>query len=80
MEEKIFPSAAVAAELERFVEARLHTDGGPRMDENNDLQKKLAGTVALPGYVIVDPTTGEKLRLRFGFMKAERFIEFLRGK
>jgi hypothetical protein len=79
MEEKIFPRPAVAAELEKYVEARLHTDGGPRETENQELQRTMAGSVANPIYVIVDPRTGEKLRVKAGFMTAERFIEFLRG-
>ena len=79
MEEKIFPRPAVAAELQKYVEARLHTDGGPREEENQELQKKMTGSVANPIYVIVDPRTGEPLRVKAGFMPADRFIEFLRG-
>jgi hypothetical protein len=81
MEEKIFPRPAVAEALkENFIEARLHNDGGPRMNENRELQKKLTGSVATPIYVIIDPKTGQKLRTRAGAMSQVKFIEFLRGK
>ena len=41
MEEKVFPSPAVASELRGWVEARLHTDGPPREEENRTLQERL---------------------------------------
>lgn len=79
MEVKVFPSPAVAAELENFIEARLHTDGGPRLQDNKALQLKLTGSVANPIYVVVDPKSEEGLRVRAGYMTAERFVAFLRG-
>ena len=81
MEEKIFPRPAVARELqEGFIEARLHNDGGPRMEENRTLQKEKAGSLASPNYLIVDPRSGETLRRRAGVMTESTFHEFLRGK
>ena len=81
MEEKIFPRPAVARELqEKFIEARLHNDGGPRKEENRILQEKKAGSMASPNYLIVDPKTGETLRSRAGVMTESKFLEFLRGK
>lgn len=79
MEEKIFPRPAVAEELAKYIEARLHTDGGPRQDENQKLQREMTGSIANPIYVIVDPQTGERVRVHAGFTPAERFIDFLRG-
>jgi hypothetical protein len=80
MEESIFPSPAVAEVLQKgFIEARLHNDGGPKKDENRARQKDMADSVATPIYVIVDPKSGSKLRLRAGFIGAETFVEFLRG-
>ena len=81
MEGSIFPRPAVARELkEQFIEARLHNDGGPRRKENMELQRKMAGSVASPNYLIVDPKTGETLRSRAGAMTESRFLELLRGK
>lgn len=81
MEEKIFRRPAVARELqESFIEARLHNDGGPRKEENQNLQEKKAGSLASPNYLIIDPKSGETLRSRAGVMTESRFLEFLRGK
>ncbi len=80
MEEKIFRLPAVAAELGQYIEARLHTDGGPRVAENLELQRELARTVALPTFVVVDPASGERLRAKSGLMKADTFAGFLRGE
>jgi len=80
MEEKIFPSPAVAGILEPgFVEARLHTDGPPREEENKARQKEMTESYATPIYVIVDPSGGRVLRLRAGWMSEAQFAGFLRG-
>jgi hypothetical protein len=79
MEERIFPLPAVAGELRNMVEARLHTDGVRNIERIKELQKSFTGSVANPIYVVVDPKTGKKLRLRAGFTSAEKFAAFLRG-
>lgn len=80
MEEKIFPRPAVAGELgSNFIEARLHTDGGPAVDHNKQLQKEMTGSVANPIYVIVDPKTGKSLRKKAGLVPEADFLLFLRG-
>jgi hypothetical protein len=63
MEEKVFRIAAVAAELENYVEARLHTDSGDKkkQEEFKSLEISLADTLANPVYVILDPKTEKKL-------------------
>jgi len=61
MEEKVFPRPAVAEQLQHYVEARLHTDQAPNVEENQALQQKLTQSVANPYYVIVDPRTEEVL-------------------
>ena len=62
MEGKIFPAAAVAAELEPyFVEARLHCDLGPTAKKYRALEKEMTGNVASPYFAIVDPRSGELL-------------------
>ena len=81
MEEVIFRRPAVAGVLkEGFIEARLHTDGGPRMTENRRLQDEHTGSRATPIYVIFDPKTDQKVRARAGFMLEGTFLEFLRDK
>jgi thiol:disulfide interchange protein DsbD len=60
MEGKVFPSPRIAKLLQdRFIEARLHTDGDDEavVERIEKLQTELAGTVALPTYVIQDPAT-----------------------
>jgi hypothetical protein len=79
MEEKIFPLPAVAAQLQNFVEARLHTDQAKNVEENRSLQQKLTQSVANPYYVIVDPKT-ERVLGRFDHATLgdpEPFIRFL---
>lgn len=81
MEESVFPLPAVGGILEKgFIEARLHTDGGPAKTENQALQKKLTGSVATPIYVIIDSKTGTKLRVQEGPATPREFVEFLRVK
>ncbi|MBL8862307.1 MAG: thioredoxin family protein [Planctomycetes bacterium] len=80
MEENVFPLPAVRDALARgFVEARLHTDGGPAEARNKELQRELTGSVANPIYVVVDPRSGTALRKKAGFAKEETFLQFLRG-
>jgi hypothetical protein len=81
MEEVVFRLPAVAGVLRKeFIEARLHTDGGPKEKENVQRQTELAGSRATPIYVIVDPKSGEKLRVRAGWMSGTTFLRFLRGQ
>lgn len=80
MEEKVFPKPAVAGELKKkFIEARLHTDGGPRAEENRNLQQEKVKSSANPYYVIIDPETDQILRKRAGFILEGKFVDFLRG-
>lgn len=80
MEEKVFPLPAVAEALQKgFIEARLHTDGGPAVDRNKELQQEMTRSVANPIYVIVDPRTGEVLRKKAGLIREGDFLLFLRG-
>ncbi len=60
-EETVFPAKAVRSLLEeRFVEARLHTDG-PDGERLGALQKELTQSVATPLYFVQDPRTRERL-------------------
>jgi thiol:disulfide interchange protein DsbD len=78
MEANIFSRADVSAQLDRFVLARLFTDGeGPVYQQQQAFQEKTFGTVALPLYAIVD---GEgKVRATFSGLTRDpaEFIRFL---
>ena len=61
MENKVFPSPAVAGILSQsYVETRLHTDGEDNIERILELQRQLTGSIATPIYVLIDPKTGEK--------------------
>jgi hypothetical protein len=80
METTVFPLPAVAGELrEKFIEARLHYDKGPRQEENVELQLELGKSRANPIYVIYDPVTGQPLRKKAGRLSPEDFLQLLRG-
>jgi hypothetical protein len=78
MEEEIFPRPAVAGELAKLIEARLHYDGGKKK-EIREIQKNLLKSYAAPIYCIVDPQSGQILRRNDGIMSEQDFLKFLRG-
>lgn len=60
MEKNIFPVPEVRTALDKFELVQLYTDGqGEQYDRNRDLQESRFKTVALPLYVVVDPS-GER--------------------
>ncbi|HED66534.1 MAG TPA: hypothetical protein ENJ09_13390 [Planctomycetes bacterium] len=64
METRILPAPAVAGILANdYIEARLHTDAydPEREAENQALQLELEGSVGLPFYLVMDPSTEEVL-------------------
>jgi hypothetical protein len=67
MEDKVFPSPAVAELMKRFVvESRQHTDTqntltAEQFKDNRKAQADIAGTKANPFFVVVDPQTGDKI-------------------
>ncbi len=82
MEEKIFPLAAVAAELDYFVEARLHTDGADaeKVARFKAMQLEMANSYANPIYVVLDPQTGEVVGLQQGAeMEPAKFATWLKS-
>jgi len=81
MENKILPSPAVAGVLNQsYVETRLHTDGEANIDRIRELQKELAGSVATPIYVLLDPKTGErKGQFKGSTFDEEAFAAFLKS-
>ncbi|MCP3917856.1 MAG: hypothetical protein GY711_20105 [bacterium] len=76
MEEKVFPRPAVAAVLENYVEARLHTDKHKHLRE---FQKELTQSVAQPVYLAVDPVSGTQYARHDGatLTSDQPFIDFL---
>jgi thiol:disulfide interchange protein len=78
-EEKVFPSNKVSGYLqERFIEARLHTDGEKNIDRILELQKELAKSVATPVYLVQDPQSGRVLGEPVGgVVTADSFRAFL---
>ena len=80
MKANLFPRPEVNALLKEFVLVDLFTDGSdPVSEENQRLEEKKFGTVALPFYAIVDPD--EKVVATFpGLTKnPEEFIGFLKS-
>ena len=78
MEANIFNRPDVSSELNRFVLARLYTDGeGPVYVKQQAFQEKTFGTVALPLYAIVDGDG--KIRATFSGLTRDpaEFIRFL---
>jgi len=55
MEANVFPKSEVEAELNKFVLARLYTDGeGEVYERQQQMEQDMFGTVALPFYAVVD--------------------------
>lgn len=80
MEEKVFPSPAVAELMKKhLVEARLHTDSQNTLTDeqfatNKKAQAEIAGKITNPYFVIVDAKTGKKIaehQLSGGFSQWE---------
>jgi hypothetical protein len=79
MEQSVFPSPAVAEELNRMIEARLHNDG-PTPEVVRQLELDMVDSYATPVYVVLDPESGEQLGVQHGArdFSAEKFTAFLR--
>jgi thiol:disulfide interchange protein DsbD len=79
MEANMFPKPEVKSELDRFVRARLYTDGrGDVYRQFQDMEQRLFGTVALPYYAIFQPD-GQPV-VAFGGLtrNTDEFIAFLK--
>ncbi len=80
MELKTFPKPAVAAILNRMVEARLHDDSTDK--ERNDrikaLKQRFANTIGNPTYVLLDPESETVVAVRKGaLMDEQEFADWL---
>jgi len=82
MEGGPFLAEVVQKEFARFVEIVLHTDGGGELRESNrrnrEFQRERFGTVALPYYVLLDPTGTKIYWQGGGVYTAEDFASNLR--
>ena len=80
MESNMFTVPEVARQLERFVLARLFTDGeGEVYEDQMDYQRETFGTIALPLYAILDGE-GNTISTFLGLTRdREEFLEFLKA-
>ena len=70
MEGGAFLSDAMQKAFGRFVEIKLHTDGGKNGIQNRRYQRERFETIAIPYYVLLDPT-GEKIYWEAGGVQSE---------
>jgi thiol:disulfide interchange protein DsbD len=78
MEANVFPREQVASRLRKdFVLLRLYTDDRDRGPDLQRFQLRLTGTVALPTYAIVDPTSEVLLDRMTGMASASELAAFL---
>ena len=80
MESNMFTVPEVAEQLERFVLARLFTDGeGEVYEDQMDYQRETFGTIALPLYAVLDGE-GNTISTFLGLTRdREEFLEFLKA-
>jgi hypothetical protein len=79
MEEGDFFEPTVVGLLDpNYVEARLHTDGKRNVEAIRRLRDELAGTRALPVYLIVAPQEPRKILARLDGARSEAFEQLLR--
>jgi thiol:disulfide interchange protein DsbD len=79
MEANMFPKPAVKSELDRFVRARLYTDGrGEVYRQFQDMEQRLFGTVALPYYAVFKPDGHPVVAFGGLTRNTEEFIAFLK--
>ena len=81
MKANMFPRPEIQAELKNFVVVELYTDGTDEASkQNQDLEEKKFGTVAIPFYALLDGD--EKTVASFPGLtkKAEEFLAFLKTR
>ncbi len=77
MESNVFPLASVQQRFNQMKKLKLYTDGGTDAQKNQQLQFRLTGNVALPTYVILDPSSEMVITQELGFISEEKFVQFL---
>lgn len=79
MEANMFPKPAVRAELDKFVRAKLFTDGeGEPYEDFQRMQELRFGTVALPLYAIITPDDQVVATFEGLTRSEEEFLAFLK--
>jgi thiol:disulfide interchange protein DsbD len=80
MEANIFPKPEVATEMNKFVLARLYTDGdGELYEKQQQMEQDMFGTVALPYYAIFD-ADGKAVSTFPGLTRnTAEFVDFLKN-
>jgi thiol:disulfide interchange protein len=78
MEANVFPKKEVAAEMEKFVLAKLFTDGeGEVYERQQQYQEQTFRTVALPFYAVIEPD-GQTVATFPGLTRnTQEFVDFL---
>ena len=77
MESNVFPLPEVIEQFNKMKLVKLYTDGGADAQKNQQLQFSLTGNVALPTYVILDPTEEKVLAMELGYIDSKKFVSFL---
>ncbi|MHB8635257.1 MAG: protein-disulfide reductase DsbD family protein [Fimbriimonadaceae bacterium] len=80
MEDNVFVLPAVRAQFAKMVRTELYTDlSTPGDQANQKLQQQLAGTIALPVYVIVSPDGKVVAKYEGRSPNPEEFVSFLKS-
>ena len=80
MEANMFPRPEVRRELQQYVRVRLYTDGaGKLFEDQQQMQQRMFGTVALPFYAILD-ADGRSLATFAGLTRNAAEFEAFLGK
>jgi thiol:disulfide interchange protein DsbD len=80
MEKNMFPREDVTDALSKYVKVELFTDRETPEDQANQaLQQKLAGTVALPVYLIVSPDGTVLKKFESSTRDSDEFVTFLKS-
>lgn len=75
----MFPKPAVMAEMKNFIPVELFTDGTDAASlENQELQEKRFGTVAIPFYAILDGSENVLATSAGVTRDADEFVKFLK--
>ena len=76
---EIFPAPAVAGQLTRMIEARIHNDGA-NQKKVRAKQVEMINTYATPSYALIDPATEEIIDSHDGpEFDSDTFAAWLKG-
>jgi thiol:disulfide interchange protein len=80
MEKNMFPNPDVKKALDNYVKLELYTDKQSKEDADNQaLQQRLTGTVALPVYLCVSPEGKILAKFESSTRSTQEFLTFLRS-